>query len=399
MFTLLQLLDAFPSPVTSNVKHSENWTLQSSEAIRQSLTGHKQVMNSLEQNWLRMVGVRAPSLDAGEWRESDAETAVYLQKGFQHLYMLLGCLRRIMVHWWLKFALNPLFFLLVSVLCAAVQKEICSSFSVLVGRESFSSFPCKATSFFPSPRKSKQLCVCGSGHMSGSALLSQNSSTICTECKLALTLPGVLCLLLSHSLCDVPCVVECYQLLPGTHWKGSSSCSSLRHVLPSCVVPLTPGTALPQGGCANHCLKPPGLSTMDNSHFLWLASKLEMFGSLFINCLLLSFKCKMLTVTALLGKILLSFKPSMLCPVCAVSISILVFPAFDCKAVGGRCAPDSSGLSSGFSMGFGGTTAGEESTESNKREKQHPLKLPSCVRLELIWAGSPVLARMGTKWP
>lgn len=33
MFTLLQLLDAFPSPVTRNVKHSENWTLQSSEAI------------------------------------------------------------------------------------------------------------------------------------------------------------------------------------------------------------------------------------------------------------------------------------------------------------------------------------------------------------------------------
>lgn len=33
MFTLLQLLDVFPSPVTSNKKHSEKWTLKSSEAI------------------------------------------------------------------------------------------------------------------------------------------------------------------------------------------------------------------------------------------------------------------------------------------------------------------------------------------------------------------------------
>lgn len=108
----------------------------------------------------------APSMDTGEWKEVRCwNCCVFTEMGFQHLRMLLGCLRRIMLGlavckctgpacvsvgkplrsrlnfivkyliWsdqmcfsagW-KFALNPLFFLMVSVLYTAVRKEICSS--------------------------------------------------------------------------------------------------------------------------------------------------------------------------------------------------------------------------------------------------------------------------------
>lgn len=121
--------------------------------------------------------------------------------------------------------------------------------AVLVGRESFSSFPCKATSFFSFPKKNQAaLCVwqwpcecCGFSvlQMSGSAVLSHSAAEqqhhlhrvqACINPYRCVVFP--ITQLVWRGLCDgVPSVAS---LLLGTDRKGSSSYSSLRRILPTC---------------------------------------------------------------------------------------------------------------------------------------------------------------------
>lgn len=273
----------------------------------------------------------------GYWRVERSQMLKLLciyRNGFQHLHMLLGCLRRIMLGlavckctgpacvnvgkplrsrlsfivkyliWsdqmcfsagW-KFALNPLFLwyqffillfsssknvftavfsivhllfphcLLKSKQCVNVSSPrdpLLLSLQYWWEEKVLGPFP--ATSFFPPSRKTKQLYVCGSGHVSVVDFLLcrwvvelcfprvlLNSSTTCTECKLALTLTNLLYLLLSHSLCDGVVSVASLALTGREAWGMFWPCV-LSHLLLGLHFPRI------QGGCTNHCLKPPWL--------------------------------------------------------------------------------------------------------------------------------------------
>lgn len=193
-----------------------------------------------------------------------------------------------------KFALNPLFFLLVSILYAAVQKEICSSLKnvftavssvvhalfphcllkdkqcvnissppdlLLVSvqywweEKVLGPSPAKPCLFFL-PQEKPSSSVCGSGPVSVVDFLLcrwvvqlcfprvlLNNTTTCTEWKLALTLTNVLHLLLSHTLCVG--VLSGASSFLGTHWQGSGSCSNLQARCDHMHCPTYPGPALP----------------------------------------------------------------------------------------------------------------------------------------------------------
>lgn len=137
--------------------------------------------------------------------------------------------------------------------------------------------PAKSHLFFSSPKKN---FVCGNGRVSVVDFLLcrwvvqlyfprvlLNSSTTCTECRLALTLMNVCHVqLVWWGLCDgLASVGSLFLALTGREAIVAKAC----RFWPCALSHLVLGLRFPQGGSANDCLKPPWLlSTTDNSCFL-----------------------------------------------------------------------------------------------------------------------------------